>query len=55
MQRAGKMAGYAMRTANKPKEEEDEENVTGNLKQPARNLVRGSHGWAKESVARARL
>ena len=48
------MAGYATGTANNTTEEEEEENAEGNRNQPARNPVGGSHGWAKESTARAR-
>ena len=43
-QRARNMAGYATGTANEPEEEEEEENAEGNLKQPVRNPVGGSHG-----------
>ena len=49
------MAGYTMGTANDPKEQEEEENEEGNCKQPARNPEGGSHGWEKESAARAHL
>ena len=52
--RARNMAGYATGTANEPKEEEEEENAEGNRKQLATNPIGGSHGWAKESAARAR-
>ena len=47
------MDGYATITANDPEEEEEEENAEGNYKQPERNPVGGSHGWAKESAVRA--
>ena len=47
------MAGYATGTENDPKEEEEEENLEGNRKQPATNPIGGSHGWEKESAARA--
>ena len=53
MQRAGDLAGYATGMANDPKEDKEEENMAGNCKQPARNPVGGSHGWAEESVTRA--
>ena len=46
-QRVGDMSGYATGTPNNPKEEEEEVNAEGNIKQPARNPFEGSHGWAK--------
>ena len=39
-----------MGVVNDPEEEEEEENVTGNRTQPARNPVGGSHGWEKENA-----
>ena len=53
--RAGNLAGYAVGTANEPKEDKEEENASGNCKKPARNPVGGSHGWEEESAARAHL
>ena len=40
---------------NDPKEEEEEEDAAGNCKELERKPVGGSHGWAKERAARARL
>ena len=45
LKRVGNMAGYVTGDANEPEEEEEEKNVTGNCKQPARNPVGGSHVW----------
>ena len=42
-----------MVTENDPEEGEEEENLAGNCKQPARKPAGESHGWAKESVARS--
>ena len=42
------MAGYATRTANYTEEEEEEENLEGNCKQPATNPIGGSRGWAQK-------
>ena len=48
------MARYNTGTENDPEEEEEEENLEGNHKQPATNPIGGSRGWEKESAARAR-
>ena len=48
------MAGYKTGTEKYPKEEEEDENLEGNLKQPETNPIRGSCSWEKESEARAR-
>ena len=42
-------------TENEPNEDDNEENVAGNRKQPARNPVVGSHGRAEESAVRSHL
>ena len=52
LQKARRMAGYATGTATDPKEEEEEDNLEGNHKQPATNSIGGSCGWEKESAAR---
>ena len=39
-----------MGIANEPKEYEEEENTTGNHKQPTRNPVGGSHGGGKKNA-----
>ena len=44
-ERAGNLSGYATGLANEPKEEEEEEYVAGNCKQPARNHVGVNQGW----------
>ena len=49
------MAGYKNGTEIYPKEEVEEENSEGNLKQPATNLIGRSHIWEKEITAGARL
>ena len=36
--------------ANEPEEDEEEEYVAGNYKQPERNPVRRSHGWGNENT-----
>ena len=41
----GNLDGHATGTANEIKEEKEEDNTAGNRKQPARNPVRGGHGW----------
>ena len=46
-QKARSMAGYANRTANNPKEEEEEENPEGNCKQPATNPIGGKSQLGK--------
>ena len=48
------MGGYKTRTENNPKEEEEEEILEGNRKQLEKNPIGRSHGWEKESAARAR-
>ena len=53
MQSARSMAGYVTVKTNDPEEEEEEENLEGNRKQPATNPIGGSRGWGKESAARA--
>ena len=40
-QMAGNLPGYATGTANKPEEDDEEENAAGNRKQPARNPAGG--------------
>ena len=52
-QRGGNLAGYATGTANNPEEDKEEENAEGNHKQPARNPVGISHGWAEYNAAKA--
>ena len=37
--RAGNLAGYAVGTANEPKEDKEEENASGNCKKPAGTLL----------------
>ena len=54
LKKARSMDGYKTRTANDPEEEEEEENLEGNHKQPATNPIGVSHSWEKESAARAR-
>ena len=49
------MAGYATGIANDLEEEEEEENLEGNCKQPETNHIGGSRGWEKEIAVRARL
>ena len=44
-QRAENLDGYATGMADETGEDEEEENSAGNIKQPTRNSVRGSHGW----------
>ena len=46
----GNLAGYATGIANKPKEDEEGENASGNRKNLERNPVRGSHGWGNENA-----
>ena len=41
------MAGYNNGTEIDSKEEEEEENLEGNCKQPATNPIGGSRGWEK--------
>ena len=53
-QKARYMAGYTMGIANNPGEEEEEENLEGNRKQPETNPIGGSRGCEKEIVAKAR-
>ena len=48
------MDGYATGTANDPEEEEEGENLEGNLKQPATNPIGGSRSWEKENATRER-
>ena len=50
MQRSRNLAVYETGVANKPKEDEEEENAAENRKQPARNPVGGSHGWGNENA-----
>ena len=50
LQRAWKISEYTMGTANKPTEDKEEENVSGNCKQLARNPVWGSHSWGNENA-----
>ena len=45
-QRARNLGGYAIGTANKPEEDEEEKNATGNRKQPTSKPVQVSHGWS---------
>ena len=47
LQRERNMTRYATVTANDPEEEEEEENLEGNCKQPATNPSEGSCGWEK--------
>ena len=49
-ERAGNLSGYVIGISNEPKEYEEEENESGNCKQPATNPVGGSHGWENENV-----
>ena len=53
LQSARSTAGYVTVKTNDPAEEEEEENLEGNHKQPATNPIGGSRGWGKESAARA--
>ena len=48
--RAGNQVGYATGIANKPGEDEEEENAAGNHKQPSSNPVGVSHGWGNENA-----
>ena len=48
------MARYKTGTENYPEEEEEEEKLEGNCKQPETNPIGGSRGWEKESAVRAR-
>ena len=48
-ERSGNLAGYATGIENDTEEHKEEENAAGNRKQPARNPVRGSHGWGNEN------
>ena len=54
MQRSRNLAVYETAVANKPKEDEEEENAAENRKQPERYPIRGSQGWAKDRAAGAR-
>ena len=54
MHKERSMAVYKTRIENDPKEEEEEENLEGNCKQPATNPIGGSRVWEKEILARAR-
>ena len=54
-QMAGNLPGYATGTANKPEEDDEEENAAGNRKQPARKPVRGSHAWGNENAPTSAL
>ena len=54
LQKARCMAGYKTVTEKNSKEEEEEENLEGNCKQPATNPIGGSHSWEKENAARER-
>ena len=53
--KAWSMAGYKTRTVIYLEEEEEEENSEGNREHPETNPIGGSHGWEKESAARACL
>ena len=46
-QKARSMVRYKTGTENDPKEEEEEENLEGNRKQPATKPIRISCGWGK--------
>ena len=54
-QKSRSMDIHANGTVNDPEEEEEEETLEVNRKQPANNHIRGICGWEKESVARARF
>ena len=45
----GNLVGYATGLSNETEEEEEEEYVVGNCKQPARNPVGGNQDWENEN------